>query len=104
MASSSKPAPGDIGAWLDGLGLSIYRDAFAANHIDAETLPLLTAADLQEIGVASVGHRRRLIEAIVALGSRQEPGEDPAAPQAGPATPASAPAGERAPAVERRQV
>ena len=104
MASSSKPVPGDIGAWLDGLGLSIYRDAFAANHIDAETLPLLTAADLQEIGVASVGHRRRLIEAIVALGGRQEPAEDQATPQTSPETPASAPASERAPAIERRQV
>jgi class 3 adenylate cyclase len=104
MTSSSKPVPGDIGAWLDGLGLSIYRDAFAANHIDAETLPLLTAADLQEIGVASVGHRRRLIEAIVALGRQHEPAEDQATQQAGPETPAAAPAGERAPAVERRQV
>jgi class 3 adenylate cyclase/tetratricopeptide (TPR) repeat protein len=103
MASSGKPLPVDIGAWLDGLGLSIYRDAFAANHIDAETLPLLTGADLQEIGVASVGHRRRLIEAIGALGRHQEPAEDQAT-QTGPELPASAPAGERAPAVERRQV
>src|ERR1700686_1190913 len=104
MASASKPVPVDIGAWLDGLGLSIYCDAFAANHIDAETLPLLTAADLQEIGVASVGHRRRRTEAIGALGGRREPAEDQATPQTGPGAPAAAPAGERAPAVERRQV
>src|ERR1700732_899435 len=93
MASASKPVPVDIGAWLDGLGLSIYRDAFAAHHIDAETLPLLTAADLQEIGVASVGHRRRLIEAIVALGRQHEPAGHQATQQAGPETPAFAPAG-----------
>src|SRR5580700_4798770 len=104
MANSSKPVPGDIGAWLDGLGLSIYRDAFAANHIDAETLPLLTGADLQEIGVASVGHRRKLIEAIAALGRQHEPAGDQATPQTGAEPPAAAPAGERAPAVERRQV
>jgi class 3 adenylate cyclase/tetratricopeptide (TPR) repeat protein len=104
MASSSKPAPVDIGAWLDGLGLSIYREAFAANHIDGDTLPLLTAADLQEIGVTSVGHRRRLIEAIVALAPHPQPAVGKETPQAAPEPAASALAGGRAPAVERRQI
>jgi class 3 adenylate cyclase len=32
-------------------------------------LPRLTAEDLRELGVASVGHRRRLLDAIAALGA-----------------------------------
>ena len=58
----------DMDRWLEGLGLSAYRDAFRDNDVDAQTLPLLTADDLQEIGVKSVGHRRRLLEAIAKLG------------------------------------
>ena len=105
MVSSGKPVLVDIDAWLDGLGLSIYREAFVANHIDGETLPLLTAADLQEIGVTSVGHRRRLLEAIAALARHtQQPGDQDRA-QAGPEPAVShVPAAGRAPAVERRQV
>src|SRR5438874_467492 len=104
MASSSKPALVDIGAWLDGLGLSIYREAFAANHIDADTLPLLTAADLQEIGVTSVGHRRWLIEAIGALAPHPQAAEGKETPQAAPEPAVLAPSRGRAPAVERRQI
>ncbi|HEX3523202.1 MAG TPA: adenylate/guanylate cyclase domain-containing protein [Stellaceae bacterium] len=104
MASSGKPVLVDIDAWLDGLGLSIYREAFAANHIDGATLPLLTAADLQEIGVTSVGHRRRLIEAIAALGRHTPLPQDEDRPQAGLESPAPSLAVERAPTVERRQV
>ena len=104
MASSGKPVLVDIDAWLDGLGLSIYREAFAANHIDSATLPLLTAADLQEIGVTSVGHRRRLIEAIAALGRHTPRPQVEDRPQASLETPVPALAAERAPTVERRQV
>jgi class 3 adenylate cyclase/tetratricopeptide (TPR) repeat protein len=57
----------DIGAWLRGLGLERYETAFRGNDVDAGLLPRLTADDLREIGVASVGHRRRLLEAIAAL-------------------------------------
>src|SRR4051812_5602861 len=58
----------DIGRWLEGLGLSAYDEAFRANDVDFDTLRLLTAEDLQQIGVKSVGHRRRLLEAIASLG------------------------------------
>ena len=57
----------DIATWLRALGLGRYEEAFRDNDIDAEILPKLTADDLLAIGVASVGHRRRLIEAIAAL-------------------------------------
>ena len=57
----------EIEAWLKGLGLGAYAPAFAQNDIDDETLPKLTAEDLTDIGVTSVGHRRKLLDAIAAL-------------------------------------
>jgi len=57
----------DVAEWLRGLGLDQYVSAFRANDIDAEVLRRLTAEDLRELGVASVGHRRRLLDAIAAL-------------------------------------
>ena len=58
----------DIAEWLRGLGLDQYLPAFRANDIDGEVLRRLTAEDLRELGVASIGHRRRLLDAITALG------------------------------------
>jgi class 3 adenylate cyclase len=57
----------DVAAWLKGLGLERYEAAFHDNEIDWQVLPSLTAEDLKDIGIAAVGHRRRLIEAIAAL-------------------------------------
>jgi hypothetical protein len=53
----------EIGVWLRGLGLERYEAAFRDNDVDAEVLPGLTADDLISIGVASVGHRRKLLAA-----------------------------------------
>jgi len=61
----------DIKAWLQGLGLDRYVSTFRDNEIDWEVLPKLTSEDLREIGVAAVGHRRKLLDAIAAL--RAEP-------------------------------
>jgi class 3 adenylate cyclase/predicted ATPase len=58
----------DVAAWLIGLGLEQYAPAFRENDIDGEVLPELTADDLISIGVTSVGHRRKLLAAIAALG------------------------------------
>ena len=57
----------DIAAWLRGLELEQYGSAFRDNDVDGEVLRRLTAEDLRELGVASVGHRRRLLDAIAAL-------------------------------------
>jgi class 3 adenylate cyclase/predicted ATPase len=57
----------DIAAWLRGLGLERYEDALRDNDIDAEVLPSLTADDLIGLGVASIGHRRKFLEAIAVL-------------------------------------
>jgi class 3 adenylate cyclase/tetratricopeptide (TPR) repeat protein len=54
----------DVEAWLKGLGLEQYAEAFARNDVDGDTLSKLTAEDLTDIGVKSVGHRRRLLDAI----------------------------------------
>jgi class 3 adenylate cyclase/predicted ATPase/DNA polymerase III delta prime subunit len=59
----------DIAAWLHGLGLQQYEQAFCDNAIDAVVLPELTADDLRELGVSLVGHRRKLLAAIAALRS-----------------------------------
>ncbi len=57
----------DIAAWLRDLGLERYAPAFDANDIDATVLPTLTGDDLQQLGVTSVGHRRKLLDAIADL-------------------------------------
>src|SRR5229473_4101875 len=58
----------DVAAWLRDLKLERYVSAFRDNDIDAEVLPKLTAEDLISIGVTSVGHRRKLLDAIAGLG------------------------------------
>ena len=84
----------DIATWLQDLGLERYVPAFHDNEIDWEVLPKLTSEDLREIGVAAIGHRRKLLDAISALGA--------AAPVA---TVTTAPSNAPAPAdAERRQL
>ncbi len=63
----------DVATWLGSLGLEQYVQAFRENDIDAEMLHKLTAEDLKELGVASVGHRKKLLEAIVALAAPLKP-------------------------------
>jgi class 3 adenylate cyclase len=73
----------DIVVWLRSLGLGKYEAAFRDNEIDATVLPSLTHETLKELGVAAVGHRLKLLDAIAALrndGSGQ--------PQTLPASPA----------------
>ena len=57
----------DIDGWLRGIGLAQYAEMFRANDIDIELLGRLTNDDLKDIGVASFGHRKKLLEAIAAL-------------------------------------
>jgi class 3 adenylate cyclase len=57
----------DVAAWLNGLGLDRYKQAFEDHAIDFALLPKLTADDLRDIGITAVGHRRKLLEAIAAL-------------------------------------
>jgi class 3 adenylate cyclase/predicted ATPase len=66
----------DIDGWLRGIGLDQYAEMFRANDIDIELLGRLTNDDLKDIGVASFGHRKKLLEAIAELA-----GAAPVSPQ-----------------------
>src|SRR3954447_13541323 len=57
----------DIAEWLGELGLAQYAAAFQENAVTLDILPNVTAEDLKEIGVAAVGHRRRLLQAIAEM-------------------------------------
>jgi class 3 adenylate cyclase len=74
MSSSTKIDRSDsnIGEWLNSLGLGQYRQAFAENDIDFETLPTITGEDLRELGVVSLGHRKKLLAAIADLSSGRQ--------------------------------
>src|SRR6516165_9385993 len=63
----SSRATMDLGEWLRSLGLGQYEAAFRENEIDDTLLLRLTAEDLKDLGVAVVGHRRKLLDAIAAL-------------------------------------
>src|SRR5467141_3196803 len=88
----------DVVAWLRGLGLEQYAQLFRDNDIDGEILCGMTAEDLKELGISSFGHRRRLLNAITALG-----GEPPTRDVAQPATSATS-APTSPPPIERRQL
>jgi class 3 adenylate cyclase len=66
MANSDARA-WDVGTWLRGLGLGQYEAAFRENEIDEMVLPKLTQENLKELGVAALGHRLKLLEAIILL-------------------------------------
>src|SRR3974390_1836876 len=85
----------DIGGWLRGRGLERYEQAFRENEIDEEVLPGLTADDLKDLGVALVGHRRRLLDAIAAFAAEPPAAVASAREQRGAAVAAEA---------ERRQL
>ncbi|MGF6971011.1 class 3 adenylate cyclase/tetratricopeptide (TPR) repeat protein [Paraburkholderia sp. WC7.3g] len=68
----------DVAAWLCSLGMERYQRVFRENAIDADVLPNLTADDLKELGITSVGHRRKLLDALAELRART------GFPQAGP--------------------
>ena len=59
----------DVVVWLRGLGLERYEAVFRENDIDEAVLLSLTAEDLKDLGVASLGHRRKLLDAIAVLRS-----------------------------------
>src|SRR3954470_7342295 len=75
----------DVGEWLRSLGLEQYETAFRENAVDAETLPTLTAQELKDIGVSSIHHRRRLLEAIAVLCLKAVPDEPSAQVSSPPA-------------------
>ena len=83
--------------WLKELGMSEYTQRFAENEIDFTILGDLTDQDLEKIGIASLGHRRKLLRAITNLETIEK-----AAPAA--AVVAAPPAPLPLDTAERRQV
>src|ERR1700686_4150866 len=84
LAARERVMSTTITDWLKGLGLEQYEKAFHDNDIDHDILPELTADALIGPGVASIGHRRKLLAAIKALH------DSPAAAAAPPASAADA--------------
>ena len=95
----------DVAVWLRSLGLGKYEAVFRENDIDETVLPGLTHENLKELGVTSLGHRLKLLDAIAALrndGSVLTPSVT-AAP-ARPSAPTSTAAPVAEPVGERRHV
>jgi class 3 adenylate cyclase len=90
----------DIVVWLRSLGLGKYEALFRENDIDETVLPNLTAEDLKELGVASLGHRRKLLDAIAALRANARGNT----PSVDVTTSSSAPSASPEDRAERRQV
>jgi len=65
----------DVSDWL--------RTALRENDVNVVVLPSLTAEDLKDLGV-TVGHRRRLLEAIAALRRDAPPAVEPIQAQRSP--------------------
>ena len=57
-----------LGTWLQTPGLGQYEAAFRDDAIDDTDLPSLSSEDLKDLGVNLVGPRRKLLNAIAALG------------------------------------
>jgi hypothetical protein len=90
----------DVVVWLRSLGLGKYEAIFRENDIDETVLPSLTHENLKELGVASFGHRVKLLDAIAALRSDAS-GKAPSVDAATASNAISAQPEDRA---ERRQV
>ncbi len=84
-----------IADWLDELGMSEYADQFAGNDIDLDVLADLTDQDLKELGVSSLGHRRKLLRAIADLEAIEKSAPAVTVAAAAPALPRSLDTAER---------
>ena len=65
----------EVERWLQGLGLGGYSQAFSEQGIEFDLLGELDDDDLKALGVAALGHRKRLLRSIAALngGALQAP-------------------------------
>ena len=62
----------DIARWLAEQGLEQYAEVFAANAVEGEVLCSLTEADLKDLGISALGHRKKLLHSIAALRTQME--------------------------------
>jgi class 3 adenylate cyclase len=76
----------NVAQWLNAIDLGQYEALFREHEIDAGVLRDLVEADLEKIGVP-LGHRKRLLKAIVALKTEETAPKPPSpAPVPSPAT------------------
>jgi class 3 adenylate cyclase len=94
----SAPTPQPIADWLEELGLGQYAQHFVENEITFSILPELTDADLKELGIAALGHRRLLLRAIAELEGFEKRAPTHTTAVLAPVTP------QQGDAAERRQV
>jgi class 3 adenylate cyclase/tetratricopeptide (TPR) repeat protein len=88
----------DVADWLRTLDLGQYEAAFRENSVTVDLLANLTSEDLKDLGITSVGHRRRLLDAIVALRADAGRASDP------PGTTADHPRPSQQSSAERRHI
>jgi hypothetical protein len=77
-------APTPISDWLEKLGLGQYAQQFVENETTPSILPDLSDANLKELGVSALGHRRLLLRAITEISGLEKGALKPAASAAGP--------------------
>jgi class 3 adenylate cyclase len=63
---------GNIRAWLAEQGFAKYVEAFVSNDLTLDILPHLTDADLKDLGVETMGDRKRLLRAIASLATAKQ--------------------------------
>ncbi len=86
----------DIEQWLEVLGLTKYRAAFAENEVAFGDLSELTEDDLKDMGLP-IGPRRRVLKAIAELDVQRHS-------QSGAAAAETPEQSQVSPAAERRQL
>ena len=84
-----------VADWLEKLGLGQHAKSFVEKDISFSVLPDLTDQDLKEIGVL-LGHRRKLLRAIVDLNRVEDEAAKSISSPAAPVAPHDA--------AQRRQV
>uniref|UniRef100_A0A8C5MXM9 Diacylglycerol kinase n=1 Tax=Leptobrachium leishanense TaxID=445787 RepID=A0A8C5MXM9_9ANUR len=59
----------EVAAWLDVLGLGEYKEIFIRHDIQGTELVLLERRDLKDLGIAKVGHMKRILQGIKDISS-----------------------------------
>ena len=82
----------DVAEWLNSLDMGQYIGAFAAEGIDLSVVGALSDQGLKDIGVALIGHRRKIMAATAAALGASAPASPLSPPHAtAPLPPTAAP-------------
>jgi hypothetical protein len=60
----------DVLKWIDEIGYSEYKELFEKNNIDGVELLKLNEQDLKEMGIDSIGNRRKIMEKISSFSNK----------------------------------